>query len=179
MFQDSTLLSSSCLPTSDTFVLPILNVFRATFLRPVNMKFPSLTKAWHNASYPAISPSNTALSVAGKTIFITGGGAGIGLATARAFAAAGASTRPSLAERKRHSYPQRRISSPRMKELQSFPTLLTSLIRKLWTLPSLPLEKSISWFTMQHTCLAWYQSANRTSKIGGPALKSMSKVPSL
>ena len=56
------------------------------------MELPSLTKTWHNASYPAISPSNPALSVAGKTVFITGGGAGIGLATARAFAAAGAST---------------------------------------------------------------------------------------
>ena len=56
------------------------------------MEFPSFTKTWHNASYPAISPSNPALSVAGKTIFVTGGGAGIGLATARAFAAAGAST---------------------------------------------------------------------------------------
>ena len=56
------------------------------------MELPSLTKIWHNASYPAISPSNPALSVAGKTVFITGGGAGIGAATARAFAAAGAST---------------------------------------------------------------------------------------
>ena len=56
------------------------------------MEFPSLTKTWHNASYPAISPSNPALSVVGKTVFITGGGAGIGFATARAFAAAGAST---------------------------------------------------------------------------------------
>lgn len=56
------------------------------------MEFPSLTKTWHNASYPAISPSNPALSAAGKTVFITGGGAGIGLATARAFAEAGAST---------------------------------------------------------------------------------------
>lgn len=56
------------------------------------MELPSLTKTWHNASYPAISPSNLALSVAGKTVFITGGGAGIGFATARAFAAAGAST---------------------------------------------------------------------------------------
>ena len=56
------------------------------------MELPSLTKTWHNASYPAISPSNPALSVAGKRVFVTGGGAGIGLATARAFAAAGAST---------------------------------------------------------------------------------------
>lgn len=56
------------------------------------MGIPSLTKAWHNASYSAISPSNPDLSVAGKTVFVTGGGAGIGFATARAFAAAGAST---------------------------------------------------------------------------------------
>ena len=56
------------------------------------MELPSLTKAWHNASYLTISPSNPALSVAGKTVFVTGGGAGIGLAIARAFAAAGAST---------------------------------------------------------------------------------------
>ena len=56
------------------------------------MELPSLTKTWHNASYPAISPSNPALSVVGKTVFITGGGAGIGFATANAFAEAGAST---------------------------------------------------------------------------------------
>ena len=70
----------------------LLNGLRAPFPQPVRMEFPSPTKTWHNASYPAISPSNTALSVKGKTIFITGGGAGIGLAIAYAFAAAGAST---------------------------------------------------------------------------------------
>ena len=56
------------------------------------MELPSLTKTWHKASYPAIAPSNPALSAVGKIVFITGGGAGIGLATAHAFAAAGAST---------------------------------------------------------------------------------------
>ena len=56
------------------------------------MEVPSLTQTWHNASYPAIDPTKASLSVAGKTVFVTGGGAGIGLATARAFAAAGAST---------------------------------------------------------------------------------------
>ena len=55
------------------------------------MEVPSLTQVWHNASYPAIDPTKASLSVAGKTVFVTGGGAGIGLATARAFAAAGAS----------------------------------------------------------------------------------------
>ena len=56
------------------------------------MKFASPTKTWRNASYPAISPSNNSLSVTGKSVFITRGAAGIGLAIACAFAAAGAST---------------------------------------------------------------------------------------
>lgn len=56
------------------------------------MEMPSLTKTWHNASYPAIDPTKPTLSVAGKTVFVTGGSAGIGLASARAFAAAGATT---------------------------------------------------------------------------------------
>ena len=55
------------------------------------MAFPSLTQTWHKRSYPAIDPARSSLSVAGKTVFITGGGAGIGLAASRAFAVAGAS----------------------------------------------------------------------------------------
>jgi NAD(P)-dependent dehydrogenase (short-subunit alcohol dehydrogenase family) len=51
---------------------------------------PGYTKTWHNTSYPAISPSNPALSVAGKNIVITGGGSGIGSATALSYARAGA-----------------------------------------------------------------------------------------
>jgi len=55
-----------------------------------NEMFKSFTKTWHSAPYPAISPSRPELSAAGKVVFITGGGSGIGKATALAFAAAGA-----------------------------------------------------------------------------------------
>ncbi|KAJ5750844.1 hypothetical protein N7533_007872 [Penicillium manginii] len=52
---------------------------------------PSFTETWHNASYPAISPSRSELSVANKTIIVTGAGSGIGRATAASFSRAGAS----------------------------------------------------------------------------------------
>jgi hypothetical protein len=39
---------------------------------PAAMEFPSMTKTWHNKTYPAINPSHPSLSAAGKTIFITG-----------------------------------------------------------------------------------------------------------
>jgi NADP-dependent 3-hydroxy acid dehydrogenase YdfG len=44
----------------------------------------------HTQSYPAISSSSPSLSTCGKTILITGGSQGIGLAIATAFAVAGA-----------------------------------------------------------------------------------------
>lgn len=53
--------------------------------------FPSLTQTWHNTSYDAISPTRHELSVANKTVIVTGGGRGLGAEMARAFAAAGAS----------------------------------------------------------------------------------------
>jgi len=53
--------------------------------------FPSPTHSWHTTSYDAISPLRPELSAKGKTVIITGGGAGIGAETARSFAAAGAS----------------------------------------------------------------------------------------
>ncbi|KAF1960711.1 NAD(P)-binding protein [Byssothecium circinans] len=53
--------------------------------------FPAPTKLWHDNTYPSISPSRPELSAKGKTIVITGGGTGIGAATAHHFAEAGAS----------------------------------------------------------------------------------------
>jgi NAD(P)-dependent dehydrogenase (short-subunit alcohol dehydrogenase family) len=52
--------------------------------------FPSVTSEWHNAPYDAISPTLPALSCAGKTVLVTGGGRGIGSRIAYAYAAAGA-----------------------------------------------------------------------------------------
>jgi NAD(P)-dependent dehydrogenase (short-subunit alcohol dehydrogenase family) len=53
--------------------------------------FPSATSKFHTTAYQSILPSRPELSAKGKNVLITGGGSGIGAATARAFAQAGAS----------------------------------------------------------------------------------------
>lgn len=58
--------------------------------RPQEMT--NFTSVIHNAEYPAISPTRPELSQAGRTILITGGSSGVGLATAKAFIRAGAAT---------------------------------------------------------------------------------------
>ena len=54
------------------------------------MSFPSYTTVMHSDAYPAISPSNPALSAKGKVIVVTGGGSGVGKEISRAFVQAGA-----------------------------------------------------------------------------------------
>ncbi|OJJ02700.1 hypothetical protein ASPVEDRAFT_42201 [Aspergillus versicolor CBS 583.65] len=60
----------------------------------------SFLSTLHHAPYPAIDPRNPTSSAAGKTVLITGGATGIGFATARSFAIAGASTIVLVARRK-------------------------------------------------------------------------------
>lgn len=67
------------------------------------MSQPSLdkpfTKTYHKKPYPAISPTQTALSATGKTVLITAGHTGIGYSIAQNFAVAGASNIILLARR--------------------------------------------------------------------------------
>lgn len=78
------------------------------------------TSKFHHAPYDAISPTNPSLSTAGKTVLITGGGRGIGLAITTAFSQSGAAhivitgrTRSSLvsaAEKLEAEYPKTKFT---------------------------------------------------------------------
>ncbi|KAM0552423.1 hypothetical protein ACHAPJ_007984 [Fusarium lateritium] len=57
----------------------------------LSMAAPRLVPTIHKGSYPSLLPSRPEMSQTGRTILITGGSAGIGLAIARAYAAASAS----------------------------------------------------------------------------------------
>jgi NAD(P)-dependent dehydrogenase (short-subunit alcohol dehydrogenase family) len=57
---------------------------------PGDKYFKSFTKTWHNKPYPQISPLLPELRATDSVVFITGGGTGIGKATAIAFAQASA-----------------------------------------------------------------------------------------
>lgn len=59
----------------------------------------SYTTQRHNTTYSSLSPSRPELSAAGKVVFVTGGGTGIGKAVAFSFAAAGAKAIALLARR--------------------------------------------------------------------------------
>ncbi|KAL7911760.1 hypothetical protein GGI35DRAFT_297950 [Trichoderma velutinum] len=52
------------------------------------MSFPNPTAKYHNNPAPVIDPTQKHLSVAGKTVLVTGGGTAIGAATVEAFAKA-------------------------------------------------------------------------------------------
>lgn len=70
--------------------LPHKRQAREYKLKMSNTQFPLFTKTFHHTSYNAISPYNPCLSAAGKVVFITGGGRGIGKAIAAAFVEASA-----------------------------------------------------------------------------------------
>lgn len=52
------------------------------------MSMPNPTAKYHNNPTPVVDPTQKHLSVAGKTVLVTGGGTAIGAATVEAFAKA-------------------------------------------------------------------------------------------
>lgn len=81
----------------------------------------NFTSTYHQKTYPSISPNRPELSAAGKTIFVSGGGRGLGIGIVEAFAASGAAhviilgrstaTLDEVAGRTRASFPATKIST--------------------------------------------------------------------
>lgn len=81
----------------------------------------NFTSTYHQKTYPSISPTRPELSAAGKTIFVSGGGRGLGIGIVEAFAAAGAAhiiilgrstaNLEEVAERTGAAYPSTKIST--------------------------------------------------------------------
>ncbi|KAG8161131.1 hypothetical protein KVR01_009395 [Diaporthe batatas] len=79
------------------------------------------TFKYHQKSYPSISPTRPEVSIAGKTVLISGGGRGLGVGIVEAFAAAGAThiiilgrsiaTLNDVAERLRPAHPSTKITT--------------------------------------------------------------------
>ncbi|KEY68303.1 hypothetical protein S7711_07050 [Stachybotrys chartarum IBT 7711] len=85
--------------------------------------FPSLTKTWHTNTYPAISPTRPEVSAVDKTVFITGGGTGIGASVARSFAAAGSKKIAILGRRRE---PLEKLATDLESEFAGLEVLVTS-----------------------------------------------------
>lgn len=66
------------------------------------MSYPSPVATYHKTTYPALDPKRPELSANGKTIVVTGGGAGIGAEIAKYFAKASASKIIILGRRETH-----------------------------------------------------------------------------
>lgn len=81
----------------------------------------NFTSTYHQKSYSSISPTRAELSAGGKTVFVSGGGRGLGIGIVEAFATAGAAhiiilgrntaTLDEVAERTRAAHPSTKVTT--------------------------------------------------------------------